>query len=195
MQKQGNTEKYENDKYHKLHHDRTFPSITRCLLLDWLLRLRHQGSALPQPGATQVYVYNYLYICLVYVQIHRLKDRHKAYLYIFGQHKYLEFQVLVIVYRIITSMDLYVCVLTKVQIHAIQIGQDVSIPKTSEHKTQPFLSQRQQNAPSQTTILWMPSSWFDKYKLRYNFDFDFEIGTMSQHFCHLTNTYKTDKNY
>ena len=80
MQKQGNTEKYENDKYHKLHHDRTFPSITRCLLLDWLLRLR-QGSALPQPEARQVYVYNYLYICLVYVQIHRLKDRHKAYLY------------------------------------------------------------------------------------------------------------------
>ena len=70
-----------------------------------------------------------------------------------GQHKYLKFQVLVLVYRIITSMDLYVCVLTKVQIHAIQIGQDVSIPKTSEHKTQPFLSQRQQNAPSQTTIL------------------------------------------
>ena len=163
MQKQGNTEKYENDKYHKLHHDRTFPSITRCLLLDWLLRLRHQGSALPQPEATQVYVYNYLYICLVYVQIHRLKDRHKAYLY-----KRLSIpqcwatqvsKMLVLVYRIITSMDLYVCVLTKVQIHAIQIGQEISIPKTSEHKTQPFLSQRQQNAPSQTTILWMPSSW------------------------------------
>ena len=70
-----------------------------------------------------------------------------------GQHKYIKLQVLVLVYRIITSMDLYVCVLTKVQILAIQIGQDVSIPKTSEHKTQPFLSQRQQNAPSKTTIL------------------------------------------
>ena len=172
MQKQGNTEKYENDKYHKLHHDRTFPSITRCLLLDWLLRLRHQGSALPQPGATQVYVYNDQYICLVpnFVQI--LNSRTDT------KHSYTKDSALCGAPQICTIPSACACVQnykygliyvqTKVQIHALQIAQYVSIPKTPEHKTQPFLSQRQQNAPSRTTILWMPSChlWFEKYKIK-----------------------------